>query len=63
MPSFKNKLTEEEIKAAAVCIRAPKYLKEGIINMTNEQFIKELNRLEEKSILKHPFYQKWNGRN
>jgi len=29
--------------------------------MTNEQFIKELDRiLEEKSILKHPFYQKWN---
>lgn len=29
--------------------------------MTNEQFIKELNKiLEEKSILKHPFYQKWN---
>jgi pyrroloquinoline-quinone synthase len=30
-------------------------------NMTNEQFIQELNRiLDEKSILKHPFYQKWN---
>lgn len=29
--------------------------------LTNEQFIKELERvLEEKSILKHPFYQKWN---
>ena len=29
--------------------------------MTNEQFIKELDRiLEEKSILKHPFYQRWN---
>lgn len=29
--------------------------------LTNEQFIKELDRvLEEKSILKHPFYQKWN---
>ena len=29
--------------------------------MTNEQFIKELDHiLEEKSILKHPFYQKWN---
>lgn len=29
--------------------------------MTNEQFIKELDKiLEEKSILKHPFYQKWN---
>lgn len=29
--------------------------------MTNEQLIKEIeNILEEKSILKHPFYQKWN---
>lgn len=29
--------------------------------LTKEQFINELERLlEEKSILKHPFYQKWN---
>jgi pyrroloquinoline-quinone synthase len=29
--------------------------------LTNEQFIAELDKiLEEKSILKHPFYQKWN---
>jgi pyrroloquinoline-quinone synthase len=29
--------------------------------MTDEQFIKELDRiLAEKSILKHPFYQRWN---
>ena len=29
--------------------------------MTNEQFIAGLNKiLEDKSILKHPFYQKWN---
>ncbi len=29
--------------------------------MTKEQLVKELDRiLEEKSILKHPFYQKWN---
>ncbi|MCX7877402.1 MAG: CADD family putative folate metabolism protein [Ignavibacteria bacterium] len=29
--------------------------------MNNEKFINELNRiLEENSILKHPFYQKWN---
>ncbi|HWA07250.1 MAG TPA: TenA family transcriptional regulator, partial [Ignavibacteria bacterium] len=29
--------------------------------MTSEQITKELDRiLEEKSILKHPFYQKWN---
>lgn len=29
--------------------------------LTNEQLTKELDRiLEEKSILKHPFYQKWN---
>ena len=28
---------------------------------SNEQFVQELGKvLEEKSILKHPFYQKWN---
>ena len=37
------------------------FSKKGNNKMTNEQFIAELNKiLEEKSILKHPFYQKWN---
>src|SRR3972149_7216511 len=56
-------MTSRDCFVTPACCRqvAPRNIKEGKNKMTNEQFIASLDKiLEEKSILKHPFYRKWN---